>query len=509
MEVVNLDKLYDIYIEHNNELNVRKLSVLEGFREKENNFKKYEDIVSLLEKEKNESKIDSYASLSEEVLRDLKNFNPNSIEENLRPVKNQILNIRTVKEDISKVSDKFRYIENMWLSFLERKSTMDPSAVFIKDIFIKIANIKKEFSYISINDLGMIEEKIDTLKTSIMKAMSIIEDFTAIIDRNVFIGKEPKMLFDKIKSFIDTDYKKMSLTDINVFALEIEEEIERLQQYRIRKTVRAKVIKLKSKQNQSIYNYGIELNGIMMYVSEKLSTNEIKEDTRKFLYIDNFPIYGLFDISKLNEEIEVSDNQFFANKELNDISLNLFLLNSFITIFILGQSIWSDYSPIVTIPLAILMQFVFAFFFKGLMYRINDKFNLKNMFYFFKISFIYVSIGDDGLDVQKVVPNILLNFDNIIDNDFSIERKEDKQESKDIEEVEEEPKEENKDNKKTKKQLSQNIKTKFLKIIDDINKKDAAKKLKKKEETKVSKKERKNFLSKLKKKIDKEEIKND
>lgn len=507
MELVNLDKLYNIYIDENSRINTNKLLVLEHFREKENNFKKYEDIVSLLEKEKGESKIDSYAALSEEILTELKNFNPNSIEENLKPVKDQIDNIQIIKEDVSKVSDKFRFIENMWLSFLERKATMDKDSIFIRDIFQKISELKEEFSFISINDLGMIEEKIDTLKNSIVRAMSIIEDLTSIIEKNVFIGKEPKELHDKIKDFVEFKYKKMSLSDINLFSTDIDEEIERLRHYRITKRLKAKVIKLKNKQNQNIYNYGIELKGIMMYVSEKLSTNEVKEDTRKFLYIENFPIYGLFNIKTLNEEIEVADDQFFANKELNDKSLNLFIIVSIATLYVLSL----DYTPIVKIPLAILMQFVFVFFFKGLMYRINDKYNLKNMFYFFKISYIYTSIGDTGLDVQKIIPNILLNFDNIVDNTVSLEQasednpqsnkyKEKNQKSKEdiVEEKVESKKsffksflkkevkkdldgEKEKEKEKEIKKNKESIKDKFKKIIDTINEKDRLKKLKKEE----------------------------
>lgn len=492
MELVNLDKLYNIYIDENNKINTNKLLVLEHFREKENNFKKYEDIVSLLEKEKGESKIDSYAALSEDILNELKKFNPNSIEENLKPVKDQIDYIRSVKEDISKVSDKFKFIENMWLSFLERKSTMDTNSVFIRDIFQKIAELKEEFSFISINDLGMIEEKIDTLKNSIVKAMSIIEDLTAIIEKNVFIGKEPKALNDRIRKFIDKDYKEMSLTDINIFSSEIDEEIERLRHYRIRKRLKAKVIKLKNKQNHNIYNYGIELKGIMMYVSEKLSVNEVKEDTRKFLYIENFPVYGLFNINTLNEEIEVSDDQFFANKELNDKSFNLFIIISIATLYILSM----DYTPLVKIPLAILMQFVFVFFFKGLMYRINDKYNLKNMFYFFKVSYIYTSIGDSGLDVQKVIPNILLNFDKIVDNNVSLDEFSEgnkinplKKENEDTKKVKKLEKKSFMDrfNKSKKVNLEkvdikkETLKEKFKKIIDNINEKDRLKKLKKEE----------------------------
>ena len=186
------------------------------------------------------------------------------------------------------------------------------------------------------------------------------------------------------------------------------------------KRVKAKVLKVMSKEDPSIYNYAIELNGVLLYVSDKLTDNEIIENTNEFLYIDNFPVYGIVPVTSILEKIEVADDQFYANKELNDTSLTLFFLGIISSAFLLGMTIFGNTNPIITVPLVFGIVALFTFLFKGLRYSINSKYKLPNMFYFFKVSYFFVSIGDDGLNVQNVLPSILGNFTKIVSHDASL-----------------------------------------------------------------------------------------
>lgn len=418
---IDINKLYDLFIAENTKLDLAKTNILENFREVESNFKKYEDALTELEKEKISSKIDSYQNLSEKVIEKLKDFNPENIESNIPAVKNEIAGIKEAGEDLSKVSQKFRHIENMWISFIERNNTLDKNSVFIKNIFVSIKEIKKKFNSVELIDLERIEEDIIDLNQNIERAISMVETLLRVLDENDFIGKEPKQLEEKIKSFVSEDYKHMTLLELNDFYKEIEAEIDFYKKERVIKRIKAKVIKIISKENQAIYNYGIEINGKLIYVSEKLTTNEILEDTKEFLYLDNYPIYGIAPLKEI-PNIEVADEQFYANKELNDVSLILFGTAILASIIILSFTIFGGTSPIFTVPFIFLIQGLFSFLFTGLKYRMSSKYKVKNMFYFFKISYYFVKVGDDGLDVQKVVPKILEVFNQTVDNNLSLEK---------------------------------------------------------------------------------------
>ena len=158
--MIDINKLYTIYMDENSKIDKEKAFVLERFRTVESEYKYYEDILNLLEKEKNKAKIDSYKRLSDEILERLSSFDPTSIKANIAPVQNEIAYLEEVRDDVANTSQKFKHSVSMWNAFLERNKSLDLSSLFIQIITEDIKKIHEEFIDIDLNNLSRIEENI-------------------------------------------------------------------------------------------------------------------------------------------------------------------------------------------------------------------------------------------------------------------------------------------------------------------------------------------------------------
>jgi len=416
---MNIESLFSEYIDTNVKYSKEKDRLLEDFKSVESDFKHYEDVLSYLEKEKEKSKIDSFDALSKNVIDNLKNFDPREINANIYPVQLMTYHIEEQRDDLSAISKKFKTTETMWDSFLERNTTLDLSSVFVKNIIDKIKQTKEKFTTTEVDELNRLDEDIIDLNSSIVRSISMIETLNTLLEKNDFIGKEPQELKKEIEVFIATEYKKMTLVEINKKYTVVEDKINLYKKEVSLKRIKAKVIKIMNKENKTIYNYGIELNGFLIHVSEKISEKEILEDTKEYVYIDNFPIYGIVPVQTITEKIEVCDDQFFANKELNDRSFKLFIISIVVSGFFLLLTIFNDVSPFITLPIVATISGIFVFLFKGLKYSINSKYDLKDMFYFMKVSYLFVRVGDNGLNITRIIPGILSNFTKVVSHNVS------------------------------------------------------------------------------------------
>jgi len=416
---MNIESLFSEYIDTNVKYSKEKDRLLEDFKAVESDFKHYEDVLSYLEKEKEKSKIDSFDALSKNVIDNLKDFNPREINANIYPVQLMTYHIEEQRDDLSAISKKFKTTETMWDSFLERNTTLDLSSLFVKNIIDKIKQTKEKFTTTEVDELNRLDEDIIDLNSSIVRSISMIETLNTLLEKNDFIGKEPQELKKEIEIFIATEYKKMTLSEINKKYTSIEDNIALYKKDISLKRIKAKVIKIMNKDNKSIYNYGIELNGFLIHVSEKISEKEILEDTKEYIYIDNFPVYGIVPVETITEKIEVCDDQFFANKELNDRSFKLFVISIVVSGFFLLLTIFNDVSPFITLPIVATISGIFVFLFKGLKYSINSKYDLKDMFYFMKVSYLFVRVGDNGLNITRIIPGILSNFTKVVSHNVS------------------------------------------------------------------------------------------
>lgn len=411
---IDINKLFNIYIEENLGLELRKRNKLEHFRVVENDLKKYIYALGELEKLKNESYVYKYKNIYSSMMARLSVFDPLNLEKNIAPIKEEMDEIEEMKGDLKNIYLKMQTIDKIWDSFLNRNKDIDMSSIFIENITDKISYLHNLFDTISFDEISRIEEELGDLKRDIERSISMIEELKDTLNRFDFIGKEPAILRKDIIQFVDHEYKTLNLIQLNEKYSNLESRIKELKSLTRFKREKVKVIKISNKEHPDIYNYGIEMYGVFMNLSDMDGASTVKVDTHEYIYLDGFPHYGLFEQEKMKDRLELTDDQFFAIEEFEKHTFKIFLMFLFGSIFIISMTLTGILTPFMTIPLVAANAFLFIIVFKGLKFRNNSKYKLENMFYFFKISYRIVSEGDSTFRFQTVIPNILINLEKII-----------------------------------------------------------------------------------------------
>jgi len=411
---VDINKLFDIYIDENSAIELEKGNKLESFRIVESEFKKYTYALGELEKVKNEATVDYYQRIRKDLETRLLNFNPINLKENLYPIYNEIHKIKEMRDDLKNSSSRMKLIHNMWGGFIKRNNSIDMNSIFIQNISDKIAYLENLFENIEFIEISRIEEELGDLRRNIEQSITMIEELSEIYYDFDFIGVEPIRLKKDIYEFITNKYKTLNLIDLHEEHSSLTLRISNLKLETSTKRERVKVIKIENKKIRSVYSYGIELNGVFMNLSDMDLSSVDKIDTEEYIYIDNFPKFGLFRKSDFKDTMNLSSEQFIAIDDFSRSTFKLFLLFVLASLTTLSFTASGSISPLLSIPIVMANSFIFIFIFKGLIIRNNSKYKLPNMFYFFNIDYKLISIGDNSLKYQRIIPLIFINFNKIL-----------------------------------------------------------------------------------------------
>jgi hypothetical protein len=407
---LNIEKLFEKYIESIQFLNKAKQDILEDFKKKEEYIKEYEEALSELEKKKNELNFDLFTKETESFINVLMNFDTEDIKSNTEMVLSSIAYLGTIQHDIQEVSKKYLYIKKFWENWAIKKQGIDPNAKFAKDIEKELSEIHEEIENVNLEELQRLEDKIENSKTKIERAISIINDLNKMLNSYIFIGKEEVQFENKLIDFINNKYSQASLAEINDFAEETKEKLKSLK--KSSKIIRKKVpVKKITNKSGKVYSYGIEPeNGIVLNVTDIEIENPIYEDTDHFIYINNYPEHGVFEKEFLHKNMEIPDEQFEAIKEFERVTFHYFILFSILSIFTIILNIVGAIPIVQTILLVVLYPFLFMFFFSKTKKKLNKKYKLPGFFHFFETNYFIIKEGDSAFKPQYVIPVIFENF---------------------------------------------------------------------------------------------------
>lgn len=413
--MIDLNTLFEIYNKEFTTINNEKQTILEDFREKEVKLKKYDEALAELEKSKNSAKFDLFSNLSERFLHILLQFDPNDIDNNTNNVVGGLLYLEEIKRDLTEVSKKYTFLQNLWQRFLNRKEGIDTDAKFIKDITYELEKIEEDLNNTTIDEIPRLEEKIENTKTMIERSISMLEDMNQILERHFFIGKESKNLYFAIQDFIDHKYKSASLSEITDFTNKVRDDFKIL--YKTAKTSRMKVpvIKIQKDKGDKVYTYGFSIEDCLINPSDVKIDSPNYLNTGEFIYIDNFPISGIFEKSFLHNNLEVADDQFEAIKEFNKKAYKNFLLFSGLSFASVIMSIFGTISTLNAIALTALYPLLFMIMFSTAKKAIERKYKLPKMFHFYETNYYIIKEGTDSFAIQNVIPYIFLNYKEIFE----------------------------------------------------------------------------------------------
>jgi len=243
----------------------------------------------------------------------------------------------------------------------------------------------------------------------------MINEIADLEKDNIFIGKEELLFKEKLDNFIKNKYYKSSLSEISDFAAETKEEFKKLKEASTVKRKKIPVYKIINKTGK-VHSYAIEpKKGVFINVTDTDIENPIYKNTGKYIYIDNYPVHGIFEKEFLKEEMEIPDSQFEAIKEFDRVTTTYFFIFAGLAFFTILMNMTGSISVVQTILLVLLYPFLFMLFFKKTKKKIDKRYKLKDFFHFFETNFYIIKEGDSLLKPQYIIPNIFINFSKLFE----------------------------------------------------------------------------------------------
>ncbi len=377
-------------------------------------FKIYQEALSKLNEKVMEINLPLFKKESTKVLNILADFDPNKIPEHIDFVYSGIDWMEEIKEKLDKVSKKFNNIRNFWHNTAVVKYRIDKNTVFAHEIDNKIIEVQKLIEESDATELGRVEERVEELVKKINKAIAIFDNIKNILEHNVFIGREAELLEQDMLKFLSEGYKDKHFVDVLSIADDLTTRYSNIlaKNNFIRKQI--PVYKATSKNNvNGAYSYFIKIQDLYINMTDiEIEDYEI-EFIDRYIYVDNFPTFGIWGINYLKENMEIPDEAITLIKEFDILMFNIFI---FMAVFILFLFIIGIFSlSFIAVPLG--FSFVAPFWYKKIFHKmkrkLDKKYGLNKQFYFFEINYFFVKEGDRLFRFERLTPLILMHFDEI------------------------------------------------------------------------------------------------
>lgn len=416
LEQLKLNQIMNLYVDQNLAINFNKIDILEKFRETEQHLKEYTESLTELEKQQNRINLKEFQGLADKTIEILMDFNPDNMIENIENVVGINNFFIEVERDLIDTSESLVNARKIWNSFLYRNQELSDSLISLH-VLDRLKKAKTHMESITPSEIGVIFTEIESIKQEIERITLIIEKLKNEITLNVFIGEESNQLLEKIKNFL------MNVGDIsiheyinqaNIFLEEIS-EIKKISKYG---KARVPLVKVINKHKPSIYKHTLLFgDNLVKYDPFFNSMNGLEiKNTNEFIYLENYPIVGIFSGREIVENLAYDENYFNLVNEITNksvLSFNLLvgiLITSGILFSFLGLFAITFY---VLIVIASVLGFnYFLLFVKN---KLENKFSIKNAFIYINTNFYIAEIGED-LDLKAILLGIIQDFDNTILN---------------------------------------------------------------------------------------------
>jgi len=420
---LNLELFFDNYSENLLNVSVAQRKTLDKFREKEEELKEYIKQVSLLEKAKNNYKMKDFKKIISNIAINLaEDFSDLDMSlgaipviDNAKKINEVILGIENRGYEFENIANKFNNVKKLWTAFIEPREYLDKDAKFIQTIEEELSDLSNSIKEINIDDMGRIEENIASLKELIEKAIYSISEMELLYNNYFFVGYEAKKIKKEIEDLLGKKYKYLDIGELVINAKKILKEKDKVMLKNKTITEKIHVIYIREKNNKKVNTYGFYINGVYLNPSEIQFKDPEYVFLKQYIYVDNFPVFGIFEKKWLIENLDISQNQLLAMEKFNIISMKKFLIEAVGgSLFIWMLYVITPIFNILTFVFAVLgIHLYFAWGFKRLKKKIDKKFNVPNAFYFIPINYFYIKEGTDKLKYEKLPKLILENFDKI------------------------------------------------------------------------------------------------
>lgn len=441
----NTEKLFELIVQDNIEFDKERKKILENFRESEKHLRRYIEALTELEKQQTRVNFSEFKNLQEQMLNNLLNFNPRDIPDNTELVKAYTASLMHNENDFMEISSALFDFGQRWEKFLIRYPT------FVNTNFDAYFKNKHQLLYASINEahglqsMGLISSQLEQNRQELEKVIMHIEKIQDYINMYIYIGEENEKQLGLLKSLMESS-DSYEVGDFFDIASETIQKIDLIRNKSKKARVPVPVVKVFNIKNKSVYKYTLRfgdftvlyenffIDAVKNKIEDKAFTWEEhsknsqlledisdeklmrQEETGQFVYLDNFPINGIFSGREVVENLCVSPEYAVTVEELSSKSLvsfvilaSIIFLSSLITTMIGGGAV------IFNVIFCLGSLIGFKMFLKFLKKSQEDYRNMPDFFTFSKIDMVLFKEGDNFI-IDDALEGAIHDFDNTIMN---------------------------------------------------------------------------------------------
>jgi hypothetical protein len=355
------------------------------------------------------------------VIYYLLEFNYDDIDQNIIKVKSIREYLVDKQKELKRVADIYIFTEKKWQEFLQGLEIEEGTKIkFIEELEKQKQNVSESFDKNGFDDLSRLDEDSERLKGEVLKIIGLFKEIELYLENYVFIGDEAILIEDKMVKFLKEDFKEFSTFDIITFKKSIEEEISEVIKKSKFVEYKVEVVKLIHKNHPKVEYFSLKFDDYILEDSNNILDINLfnVEPLQKYIYLSEFPGNGIFRLSDIQENINISNKQFQSILEVEDKSFILFSIFSFM-IFILGiLTLSGNLNHMLFLFLSIFISFSFIYVLRFFVVYIGNKNKVKDFFVFKQINYYISSLGTDKFNYKRIKINILTNFKKI----FKVER---------------------------------------------------------------------------------------
>lgn len=421
LHINEINRIVNFYLDNNKELIKNKIKFLEDFRSQEIKLKDYVEVLNELEKKQHKINLKEFNGLKDRTIEILKDFNPKDIDFNIKRLQDTIVFFEQIEIDLIEVSDSLVALKRIWTSFLKRNPEFTEST-FNNYVEHKFLTLKRTIESVTPQEIGLLNADIENEKQDIEKIIILIEKLKEYKNLNIFIGKENKEIEKNLCLLIDT-MNDISVPDFIEKAKECLDLIDNEKKNVVYGKKKVPVYKFINKGDSSIYKYTVKFGDYYVkYESFFDSSNLIIEDTEQYIYLEDYPLKGIFAGKDVVEKLMIDNDYLNAVEVLNKNSQMVFLiLGLFIFFTSATTAFMNEFIIVINLIISLLILVSFNPIMKNLKKSISKKFKLEDIFVFTKLNYFVVSEGDD-LNIKNILIGIIQNFDNTILNEEELKK---------------------------------------------------------------------------------------
>lgn len=437
-----INGFFDAFVQNSEAFSAAKRARLETFRGTEASLKSYVDALGELEKQQNRVSFSEFSTLQAQMIKHLKQFNPKNVSGEIKKVNQYTQSLTYKGKEFKEVAGGFSALDTMWKSFLTR----NPSFVDTNfDNYYKkeLEAIVEKITNIHSSDLDTIASLISIAHVQFEKIMIQIEKIKEYTERYIYIGEAAQQLLLKLSDLMQNSdnydvkefFEVASVTLDKIDAVILESKTAR---------VPVPVVKVYNARNPKVYKYTLRFGDrTVLYenffedrkyhpddadwrtnlIVKNQDDNEDEaefmkhEETGRFVYLDNFPLDGIFSGREIVENLEVSKEYQIEVEELSSKAFTTFVLTFFfLTMLTLVCMLIGKTAIFIDMMIIAASLLGYKAFLSNIKLYGENKRNMPAYFTFTKIDFIFTKEGDDFY-IDEALLGAIKDFDNTILNE--------------------------------------------------------------------------------------------